>query len=526
MEDTGSARQCQTFAPSTPRLLASLRSRPSIRLVKLLPLAALLCLIGPLHAQEAAPFDRLTFHAAPRPLTKDAMTADWPRVLGPRDDCSSPETRLLKAWPQSGPRPVWEIATGEGYTTPIISGDRCLIFHALGGKETLDCVHPETGKRFWSRDYAVEYQDRYGFGGGPRGSPVIAGGVVVTLGVTSQLHAFDLKTGAQLWQHDLRKEYHVPQDFFGAGSSPLILDGRVIVHVGGKAEPFDGFEDRQDRARKLATKGVSVAAFDLMTGKVLWTVQDEWGASYASPVPAKLHGQTKVLIYAGGESDPATGGLLCLDPATGAVHDRFPWRDPEYIQATGSSPVVIPGQDRALITTCYPKNRPLGAVMVAYDTTFKASAVWQSKKLACHWMTPLYQDGHLYAIDGERENNSRLVCVDAATGAEVWAKNLEWEDAALAAAQGRSKPTRMSVLRASLLHADGATLCLGETGSLHWLKLTPQGCEETARTQLYYALSTWSLPALSHGLLYVHQQAESMDRKHGTRVICYDLRGE
>jgi outer membrane protein assembly factor BamB len=340
------------------------------------------------------------------------------------------------------------------------------------------------------------------------------------------LHAFDLKTGAELWKHDLRKEYNVPQDFFGAGSSPLIIDGRAIVNVGGKAEPFDGFEDRQERARKLAAKGVSVAAFDLKTGEVKWKIVDEWGASYASPVPAKLHGQTKVLIYAGGESDPAIGGLLCIDPVTGTLHDRFSWRDEEYIQATGSSPVIIPEKNRAFISTVYPKNRPHGGVMVEYDASFKAKEVWHSTKIACHWMTPIYQDGHLYAIDGERENNSRLVCVNADTGAEVWSKNVEWEDAAFATAQGRSKPVRLSILRASLLRVDGAFLCLGETGSLHWLKLTPQGCEEIIRSQLFYALNTWSLPALSHGLLYVRQQAEGLDRKSGTRVICYDLRGE
>jgi len=479
-----------------------------------------------LSAQEPQAFDRLTFHAAPKALSSSAKISDWPRVLGPHDDASSTETPLLKKWPETGPKAVWEVATGEAYTSPAISGDYCVIFHALEGTETIECLHRETGKRFWIKDYPIEYQDRYGFGNGPRGSPVIADGVVVALGVTSMLHAFDLKTGQELWKHDLRKDYNVPQDFFGTGSSPLILEGKVIVNVGGKAEPFDGFESRQDRAAKLATKGVSVAAFDLKTGAVAWKVEDEWGASYASPVPAKLHGQMKVLIYAGGESDPAIGGLLCIDPATGTVHDRFPWRDEEYIQATCSSPVVVPEKNRAFITTCYPKNKPLGGVMVEYDASFKAKDIWQSKKIAVHWMTPVYHDGHLYAIDGERENNSRLVCVDANNGTEVWAKNIEWEDAAFAEAQGRSKPVRLSILRASFLKADGAFLCLGETGSLHWLKLTPSGGEEISRTQLFYALNTWSLPALSHGLLYVHQQAESLDRKSGTRIVCYDLRGD
>lgn len=486
-----------------------------------------LCLLSQsLGAQEAAPFDRLTFHAAPKPLSPEAKTSDWPRFLGPTDDGASPETHLLKKWPETGLPLVWEVEVGEGYTSPVIQGDYCVIFHAIDSQETVECLHRETGKRFWSKSYPIDYQDRYGFGNGPRGSPTISADVVVTLGVTSMLHAFDLKTGQELWKHDLRQEYHVPQDFFGAGSSPLIVGDRVIVQVGGKAEAFDGSETRRERAAKLSSKGVSVAAFDLKTGTLVWKVEDEWGASYASPIAAKLHGQTKVLIYAGGESSPAIGGILCIDPLSGELHDRFPWRGDEYIQATGSSPTVIPEKNRVFVTSCYPKNKPQGGVMVEYDAAFKAKEVWQSKKVGVHWMTPLYHEGHLYAIDGERENNSRLVCVNADTGTEVWAKNLEWEDAAFAAEQGRSNPVRLSILRASLLRVDGAFLCLGEIGSLHWLKLSPEGCEELSRTQLFYALNTWSLPSLSRGLLYVHQQAESLDRKRGTRILCYDLRGK
>lgn len=491
----------------------------------------LLLLVSPIAAALGAelapapkPFDRLTFHAAPRPLPADAKTSDWPRVLGPNHNATSPETSLLNEWPPGGPKLVWEVAMGEGYTSPAISGDRCVIFHAIDGREMVECLHAETGQRFWSADYPFEYRDRYGFASGPRGSPVIADGVVVTLGVTSMLKAFDLQSGAELWQHDLRSEYKVPQDFFGAGSSPLIIDGKVIVNAGGKAAAVDGSESQRDRKEKLGQAGVSVAAFDLKTGTVAWTVEDVWGASYASPVPAKLHGQTKVLIYAGGESDPAVGGLLCIDPQTGTLHARFPWRDEEYIQATGSSPVVIPDKNRAFISTAYPKGHPLGGVMLEFDSNFKAREVWKSAKIACHWMNPVYHDGHLYAIDGEREDNSRLVCVNADTGAEVWAQNIEWEDAAFGQAQGRNRPIRLSILRASLLKADGAFLCLGETGSLHWLDLSPQGAKVLQQAQLFYALNTWSLPALSRGLLYVRQQSNGLDHKSGPRILCYDLR--
>jgi outer membrane protein assembly factor BamB len=475
-------------------------------------------------AQEA--FDRLTFHAAPKPLSKAAKTSDWPRVLGPSDDAISPETTLLKKLAAGEPKAVWEVAMGEGYNSPAISGEHCVIFHALEGKETIECLHRETGKRFWLHDYAVNYQDRYGFSNGPRGSPVIADGIVVTFGVTAEMRALDLKTGKLLWKHDLKTEMHVPQDFFGAGGTPLILEGRVIVNVGGKKGPIDDSEGLRDRKERLAEAGVSVAAFDLKSGDIVWKVEDAWGASYASPIPAKLHGQTKVLVYAGGESDPATGGLMCIDPKSGKLHSKFAWRDDEYIQAIGTSPVVIPEKNRAFITTAYPKGRPLGGVMVEYDADFQPKEVWKSTKLGVHWMNPVYHDGHLYAIDGETEPKSRLVCVNADTGAEVWEQKIEWEDAEFSKQTGRTNPVRLSILRASLLKVDGAFLCLGEIGSLHWLDLSPAGAKVLAQAQPFYALNTWSLPALSHGLLYVRQQTKDLMQKTGERIICLDLRGE
>jgi len=484
----------------------------------------LLIMTSLLTAQEA--FDRLTFHAAPKPLSKDAKTSDWARVLGPTDDAISPETHLSKKWAAGEPQAVWEVAMGEGYTSPAISGDYCVIFHAQEGKETIECLQRETGKRFWSHDYPISYQDRYGFGNGPRGSPVIADGVVVTYGVTCELRALDLKTGKLLWKRDLRAEMHVPQDFFGAGGTALILDGRVIVNVGGKKAAIEDSEGLRDRKERLAEAGVSVASFDLKSGEVFWKVEDAWGASYASPIPAKLHGQLKVLVYAGGESDPATGGLMCIDPVSGKLHSKFAWRDDEYIQAIGTSPVVIPEKNRAFITTAYPKGRPLGGAMVEYDAEFQPKEVWQSKKLGVHWMNPVYHEGHLYAIDGETEPKSRLVCVNADTGAEVWEQKIEWEDAEFSKQTGRANPTRLSILRASLLKVDGAFLCLGEIGSLHWLDLSPAGAKVIAQAQPFYALNTWSLPVLSHGLLYVRQQARDLMQKTGERVICLDLRGE
>ncbi len=488
----------------------------------------LFVLAGAAVAREPAAFDRLTFHAEPVALAEGAVTSDWPRLLGPGDDAHSPERPLLKGFPEGGPSKVWEVAVGEGYAAPAIAEGRVVLFHALEGRETIECLHPETGRRFWSHDYEIQYRDRYGFANGPRGSPVIAGGVVVTLGVTSQLTALDLASGELLWQRDLRAECRVPQDFFGHGSTPLIHGGRVFVQVGGKLEVIDGSETRRERSAKLATAGVSVAAFDLKTGKPVWELKHAWGASYASPVMAELHGREKLLVFAGGESNPPTGGLLCIDPESGRLESEFAWRADDYISATASSPTVIPGRNRVFVSTCYPKGKPLGGVMLEYDDAFQPKEVWHSAKIGTHWMTAVHHEGHLYAVDGERENNSRLVCVDAETGGEAWAEELTWQDAELGTLLGRSGPVTVGFFRGSLLRVDGAFLALGELGTLMWLDLSPQGCVIRQQVPLFHAVNTWSLPAVSRGLLYVCQHAEGIVVSEASvpRVICYDLRGK
>ncbi len=461
--------------------------------------------------------DRLTFHAAPAKLDEAAKIADWPRMLGPGDDASSPETNLLKEWPAEGPRKVWEMAKGDGYTSPSIVGDNCVLFHAIDGQETIECVGADDGKARWSFSYPIKYQDRLGYANGPRGSATIEAGKVLTLGVTSMLHCLDLGTGKLLWEKNLAAEYLVPQEFFGHGSTPLVKDGVVFINVGGKGEKMTELEEKAERCRILATAGVCVAAFDLQTGALKWTVKDEWGASYASPVITKLHGAERLLVFAGGESDPATGGLLCIDPTSGKVFARYPWRADMYTSVNATSPVVIPGKNRVLLTTAYPKGRPIGAVMLEFDAQWACKEVWHSAKLACHWMQPIVKDGYLYAIDGETERQAELVCVNAETGAEVWRKDHQWEF------DVGGRPYKIGLMRASLLAVDGAVLCLGETGSLHWLDLSPKGMTEMTRCQLWLAPHSWSLPVVSRGLLYLAQHDRGQDGST-QRFVCYDLR--
>ena len=448
-------------------------------------------------AQEAKTYAGLTFHAPPKPLAAGAVTEDWPHFLGPHHDATTGETKLLGQWPAGGPKKIWEMETGEGYACPVFASGRLVYFHRIDGKETVDCLDPETGRRFWRFDYPAEYQDRYGFSPGPRSSAVIDDGRVYVAGVTAMLHCLDLKTGRVIWRRDLMAEYKIPQYFFGYGPTPLVWKDRLIVNVGGKA--------RDD------VSGTCVAAFDKLTGKTLWEVEDTWGAGYASPIVAKIRGREVALVIAAGESRPSVGGLLTIDPQSGKVLDRFPWRAKVYESVVAGTPLVVDGQ-RVYISETYEK----GGTLLEFDENLKSKQLWTQRGFGLHWMMPLQIDGHLYGFAGRNPPDTEFKCIEVATGKIVWSDDTQFDE------NGRIS----SFFRASLLWADGRVFCLGEDGLLAEFSLTPKGAVIKQRVRLFHATSTWTLPALHRGLLYVVHNTRDFRDDQPPRLICYDFRGQ
>src|SRR5437773_798612 len=82
---------------------------------------------------------------------------------------------------------------------PAVVCDRLVLFHRVGDEERVECLHRETGQRFWSFAYPTTYADRYGWSDGPRVGPTIGGERVFTYGVEGKLHCLDLQTGRVVW---------------------------------------------------------------------------------------------------------------------------------------------------------------------------------------------------------------------------------------------------------------------------------------------------------------------------------------
>ena len=452
---------------------------------------------APMEPPGGSPHPDVKVYAKPRPLPPGAVTHDWKAFLGPTHNAVSSETKLSRSWPASGPTLLWEMRKGTGYSSPAVAGNRLVYLHRIGNEELLECLHAETGARYWKFSYPTQFSDRYGYNNGPRASPVIDADRVYTIGAEGKLHCLKLETGQLVWKRDIAAEFKVPQDFFGVAATPLIEGDSLIINVG-------------------APGGPCVAAFDKGTGKMLWGAGDLWGASYASPVPAVLHGKRRLLVFAGGESQPPTGGLLSIDPATGKIDFQFPWRSRSYESVNASCPVAI--GNRVFVSASYKTG---GALLdVLPDGGYKVA--WTTQEFGLHWNTPIHRDGYLYGFDGRNEPDAALACVELASGKTLWRVSPEWEE--MFQRNGSPQKQTLGTFRGSLLWADGAFLCLGELGHLLRLELTPQGYREISRTWLFAARESWTLPVLSRGLLYVCQNSRGLLKGEPPRLLCYDLR--
>lgn len=465
--------------------------------------------LSPVPAPKPQKNERVTFHSAPKPLPKGAITHDWTSFLGPTHNGVSTETKLIQKFPASGPKIVWEMESGNGYSSPSIQGDHLVYVHRVRDEVIVECLHPQTGDRYWEHRYDTSYSDRYGYSDGPRASPVIDGDRVYLLGVEGNLISLELATGRVIWQRNINSDFNVKQDFFGTVGTPLLQNDKLIINVGGQ-------------------NGPCVAAFQKMTGRLVWTAgENNWGPSYASPIPATFHGKRRVMVFAGGDSDPPTGGLLSLDPTDGKVDFEFPWRSTKYESVNASCPVAIGNQ--IFISATY----RAGSALINVKPDFTPEIEWTMRDrehntdgdlLGIHWNTPVVKDGHLYAFDGRNEPDASLVCVNLKTGTVVWREAAEWDETI--ELNGQTQKLTLSTLRGNLLHVDGRFLCQGELGHLLWLDLSPAGYRELSRCRPFLARYTWALPVISRGLVYINQNSRDVTTGKGSRLICYDFRAE
>ena len=85
---------------------------------------------------------RIALIAALAVVATATPAEDWPQWRGPNRDGISRETGLLEAWPEGGPKVIWEKPLGAGFSCATVAGGRVFTMAQADETESNPFVGP------------------------------------------------------------------------------------------------------------------------------------------------------------------------------------------------------------------------------------------------------------------------------------------------------------------------------------------------------------------------------------------------
>jgi outer membrane protein assembly factor BamB len=382
-----------------------------------------------------------------------AWAQDWPQWRGPNRDGKVTGFTAPQTWPQEL-KLKWSVPVGQGDATPALVGDKLYVFTRQGEDEVTLCLDAQTGKELWNDKYAAQAvtgaASRHP---GPRGSPAVADGKVVTLGVGGVVSCLDAASGKLVWRKDPFPKI-VPRFF--AAYSPIIADGMAIAHVGG---PGNG----------------AVIAFDLATGNEKWRWAGE-GPDYGSPVLLTVEGVKQIVT-------PTEKSLVGIGLADGKLLWQLPFA-PVKMAYNAATPIVD-GQ-----TIIYGgKGRGIKALKIEKKGDgFAANELWSNAELGVQFDTPVLRDGLLFGLS----DSGNLFCINAKTGQTAW----------------KDETMRDKSGFGPVVSAGSCLLALPSSADLIVFQATDKQYSELAKIKVAQT-ATYATPVLAGNRIYV-KDAESL----------------
>ena len=400
---------------------------------------------------------------------------EWPQWRGPNRDGISNEVGLLKEWSSEGPKMLWKVPLGEGFSGISVSQGRVYTMFSEGKDEFVICLNATDGAEIWRFRSDKNYHEGQG-GNGPRATPTIDGDLLFTISAHGKLYALNAANGQEVWSHDLQRKFGSKMPRWGFSTSPLVEGELLLVEVGGKGEK-------------------SIVAFNKNSGEVIWSShKDKLG--YSSPIAISVQGVRQIICFTGTK-------LVSISPVDGTIYWQYPWKTGYDVNA--ATPVFIP-PDKVFISSGYDKGAAVlqMRVFVSPDDDRAATEqigenqgavrikeIWKNRKMKNQFASSVLHKNYLYGFD-----NSILKCIEADTGEEQWKT------------RGFGKGT--------VILADEHLIILSDRGKLGLAEATPAGYIEKATAKVLSGLC-WTVPTLANGKLYARNEEE---------IICLDMTGK
>ncbi len=386
---------------------------------------------------------------------------EWPRWRGPNGDGISNETNWDPEALARGPKILWKVDIGIGYSNVAIKNNRLYTIGQICGENIVFCLNAETGEEIWRHSFESFIY--------PQATPTIDGKYVYALSKEGILLCLKAKNGKVRWERDLISEYDVTRPTYGFGGSPVIEGDLVILNL-----------------------NLSGIAFEKNNGKKVWISekyhpskicpQSKDLASYATPVMFNWEGKRSALMY-------YCTGLYSVDVQTGKQLWYFEFMTPG---ANAADPIFF--ENKVFISTGWSFAR----CALLEITGNEPKVVWENENMRNEFSACVYIDGYLYGSDGDHGTLCPFRCIDVKTGDVMWEKEMKM---------------------ASLIAADGKLIILEEDGTLHIAEVTPLSYEEISSGDVFGGEKKprlfYTPPVLYKGKIYSRNLADDL--------ICIDV---
>lgn len=382
--------------------------------------------------------------------TASLLADDWTQWRGPNRDGKVKDFKAPEKWPEQLTQ-KWQVTVGSGDATPALVGDRVYVFTRQGDEEVTCCLKADTGQEIWMEKYTAQaVTGAAARHPGPRSSPAVANGKVVTLGVAGVISCLNAFDGKIIWRKDPFPGV-VPKFF--TSSSPIIVDGMAIAHLGGEGNG-------------------AIIAFNLTDGGQKWRWSEE-GPEYASPVLLTVDGTKQIVTL-------TEQNIVGIDASDG----KFLWKLP-FVPEGRSYNAATPIVDGSTVIYTGAGRGTKAVKIEKKDDGFVPKELWSNPDLAPQYNTPVLKDNLLFALS----NESKLFCIDAADGKTAWIDETE---------HGRGG-------FASMIDAGSCLLVLPSSSELIAFKPTAEKYDQLAKIKVSET-PTYAHPVIAGNRIFIKDQ--------------------
>lgn len=370
------------------------------------------------------------------------------------------EKKLLKEWPENGPKVLWVNENiGDGYGAVTVAKEMIFVNGKIDSSSYVLALDLKgniiwkatNGKGFIGKGYAANFP-------GSRSAPTIVDNLVYACSGEGRIVCLDKLSGEEKWSVDMAKDFGGIMGQHGYSESLLTDDSVLFCGPGGPE--------------------INIAALNRFTGETIWTskaLSDT--TSYCSPIIIKLPARKILVTFSGHD-------LLGLDAKTGELL----WSESQAYHRWHqqcNTPIYENG------SLFYVAGEGNGAVKLELtEDGENIKQVWRNSQIKNVFGGFLLKDNQLFSPE-----KTKLKCLDKNTG--------EVTDS-------------LRVKGGSLIFADGMMYQYSDNGYINLIKSSGSEMKVVSKFKCDKGTKEhFAHPVISNGILYI---------RHGKALIAYDIK--